>query len=418
MRILFLSHLVPFPLDTGAKIRAHYVLKHLAGAGHEVSLCAFSRPTDRREHVDQLRSLCAEIHLVPIKRSWRRDVASALRSAVTRESFVMNRDWMEPMRSRVVSLVGGRSGFDVIHADQLTMAPYAVAARRARGADRPPMLVLDEHNAVFNVVRRLAACENRPIRRRFLEWEAGKLARYESSLCSRFDHVVWVAEHDRVVLSELPRPTRSPGEAPSTVIPISVNPELEGRIPRSQNPHRVVFLGPLNWPPNRQGILRFFEHVWPQVRAARPDACLTIIGRDPPRSLLAEGRNRPDLDVTGYVSDLTPYLEEAVIFVAPLEAGGGMRVNILNAWCWGIPVVSTSIGAEGLRARHGKNLLIADTTDEFSKDVVTLLRDPTQGERLARAGRQTVEEHYDWRVTYRAWDGVYTDLARRRGTAR
>jgi glycosyltransferase involved in cell wall biosynthesis len=418
MRILFLSHLLPFPLDTGAKIRAHYVLKHLVGAGHEVSLCAFSRPTDRRDHVEQLRPLCAEIHLVPIERSWRRDAAAALRSALTGSSFVMDRDWMETMRSRVVSLVDGSPGFDVIHADQLTMAPYAVAARHACGTDHSPMLVLDEHNAVFNVVRRLAACEVGPLRRRFLEWEADKLARCEARLCAEFDHVIWVAGHDRAVLNEHPRATHCPGEAPSTVIPISVDPELDSWIPRSRDAHRVVLLGTLNWPPNRQGVFRFLERAWPRIREAMPQACLTVIGRDPPRALLKESRHRPDLDVAGHVPDLMPYLRETAVLAVPLDAGGGMRVKILNAWCWGIPIVSTSIGAEGLRGRHGENLLIADATESFSNDVVTLLRDAEQGENLARAGRRTVEEHYDYRVTYLAWSDVYADLARRRGAAR
>jgi polysaccharide biosynthesis protein PslH len=415
MRVLFLSHLVPYPLDTGAKIRAYYVLRQLVRAGHEVSVCAFSRPEDRAEHAQHLRSLCSKVHIVPMERSWRRDVASGLRSAATGTSFIMDRDRMQKMQSCVSSLVEEDPGFEVIHVDQLTMAPYAVAARRRFRRRSFPALLLDQHNAVFNVVRRLATCEARSIRRRLIEWEASKLARQEGALCDQFDHVVWVAEHDRAALDAVPRQARHPAVAPFTVIPISVDPELDARIVRRPSPSRVVFIGPLNWPPNRQGLLRFLETTWPRIRQACPEARLTVIGRHPPRSLLAASRGRPDLDVPGYVLDLTPYLREAAVLVVPLEAGGGLRVKILNAWCWGIPVVTTSMGAEGLRARHQGNLLLADTPDAFAAEVTRLLRDPVLGESLAEGGRKTVEEHYDWRNIYQAWDRVYTDLVAFRG---
>jgi glycosyltransferase involved in cell wall biosynthesis len=340
--------------------------------------------------------------------------------------MVMDRDWSGEMQSRVASLIAGDPGFDVIHADQLAMAPYAVAARKDYETADTPAIVLDQHNAVFNVVRRLADHEDRVLWRRLLTWEAGKLARYEASICADFDHIVWVADHDRAALAGLPPqaggPERegasSPREVPSTVIPISVDPTVEAPVPRSREGRRVIFLGGLNWPPNERGILHFIERAWPGIRKAAPDACLTIIGRNPPRWLINWSRNRPDLDVPGYVLDLTPYLRDAAVFVVPLDAGGGMRVKILSAWCWGVPVVSTSIGAEGLRAHHGENLIIADTADMLSSCVIELLQNPAHGEQLVKAGRETVEKNYNWRDTYSAWDNVYAQLARRAGQIR
>jgi glycosyltransferase involved in cell wall biosynthesis len=152
-------------------------------------------------------------------------------------------------------------------------------------------------------------------------------------------------------------------------------------------------------------VLWFAKEVFPQVRAQVPDALLTIIGKSPPAGLDGEG-----VEVTGYASDLTPYLAETGAFVVPLHAGGGMRVKILDAWSWGLPVVSTTIGAEGIATRHWENILIADDAYTFGQAVVRLLRDPELARRLGCNGRQTIEEAYDWRITYGAWDEVYQGL--------
>jgi glycosyltransferase involved in cell wall biosynthesis len=131
-----------------------------------------------------------------------------------------------------------------------------------------------------------------------------------------------------------------------------------------------------------------------------------VIGKSPPPGLEGAG-----VEVTGYVADLAPYLAETAAFIVPLHAGGGMRVKILDAWNWGLPVVSTTIGAEGISTRHGDNILIADTPETFAEGVLRVLRDEKLSRQLAHNGRRTIEEAYDWRFVYSAWDEVYGNLA-------
>ena len=140
-----------------------------------------------------------------------------------------------------------------------------------------------------------------------------------------------------------------------------------------------------------------------EVAAAVPACVFTVIGKGSPGRLGEKAR----ITVTGYVPDLHPYLAETAAFVVPLLTGAGMRVKILDAWCWALPVVSTSIGAEGLDAVHGDNLLIADDPDAFAASLIRVLRDGREAARIARNGRATVEALYDWRKVYRAWDSVY-----------
>jgi glycosyltransferase involved in cell wall biosynthesis len=114
------------------------------------------------------------------------------------------------------------------------------------------------------------------------------------------------------------------------------------------------------------------------------------------------------VELAGYVQNPTPYLQETAVFVVPLQSGAGVRVKILDAWCRGIPVVSTSVGAEGLDARTGENIVVADDAEEFAASVIRVFGDRILSERLSRNGRQTVEASYDWRRSYGAWDLVYS----------
>ena len=144
---------------------------------------------------------------------------------------------------------------------------------------------------------------------------------------------------------------------------------------------------------------------WRSTRLTRSNApCWNWSGAI--RNPKSEIRN---VEITGYVDDPTPYLVETAVFIVPLHAGGGTRVKILDAWCWGLPVVTTRVGAEGIRARDGENVLLGDTAEAFAQAVVRVLREPELAARLAAGGRRTVEAHYDWRDAYRAWDRVYEE---------
>jgi glycosyltransferase involved in cell wall biosynthesis len=394
MRIVFLSQLLPLPLDAGPKIRAYYVLRHLVDAGHEVSLACFVRPADREHDILAVRRLCHAVVPVPLSRSRMKDVGHGLRSLVSTTPFLIRRDHVPAMDARLARLIDGRS-FDAVHADQLWMAPYAA---RCSG---PALKVLDQHNAVFKVPERLAAHQRNPVVRAVLRREASMLARFERTILERFDRVVWVSEDDR---QSFPG-GRARTDGSHQVIPIAVDPETQKTAARAR-PFRVTFLGGMHWPPNAEGVRWFVERVWPSVADAVPDCEFTVIGKGS-AGRLGRRDQRSRIEVTGYVADLQRYVDETAVFVVPLRTGAGMRVKILDAWCWGLPVVSTSIGAEGVRATPEEDILIADAADEFADAVIRVLKDRAFADTLSANGRATVESLYHWRKVYRAWDQVY-----------
>lgn len=394
MHILFLSQVLPYPLDAGPKIRSYYVLKHLCQR-HRVTLLAFVRDSDRAEDIAHLQALCHAVHTVPMRRSPLRDARFLLQSLLRGQPFIILRDEVRAMVAAVHRLLHAET-FDAVHADQLWMAQYALLAE---AASPRPRLILDQHNAVHLIPHRMAAGETNPLRRAILAREARTLRRYEAAVCRRFDRVVWVTEEDRRAVAALPGAPPLPGP----VIPICTDPDAVPPVERRPRARRITFLGGLHWPPNAQGIRWFAAEVFPRIRARQPDAVLTVIGKNPPAGLDA-----PGVEVTGYVPDPSPYLSETAAFIVPLHAGGGMRVKILDAWIWGLPIVSTPIGAEGIAIRPGEDILIAGDAPAFAGAVLRLLEDESLARRLAAGGRQTVLQKYNWRTVYSAWDGVYS----------
>lgn len=400
-RILYLSELLPYPLASGARIRIYYVLRYLS-THHEVTLLSFVRPDDRPEHVAHLESFLAGVHTIPMQRSLPRDVRAIGASLLTGRPAIIAREEIGAMRRKVEELLAS-GAFDVVHADQIPMARYGLLGQGAN-----VRRLLDQHNATFQIVERLAAGEPFAPKRWALQREARAFARYEREMCRRYDQVTFVSHQDRDLL--LGSWDESLLAKRTAVIPICVDTEAVAPIPPMASPFRVTHVGTMYWPPNVEGMHWFHEKVWPQVRAQVPQARLTLIGKNPPESLRALAAN-PNVEVTGYVDDLTPYLAETAVFVVPLHAAGGMRVKIVDAWCWGLPIISTAIGAEGIDLGDGENLLIADAPEEFARAVVTVLQEPQVQARLRANGRRWVEERYDWRRVYPAWDEVYARLA-------
>ncbi len=402
MRILFLSQLVPYPIDAGPKVRSYHVLQYLCAAGHEVTLVAFERADDELESIEHLQQFCTAVYTVPMTRSRMKDAWYLSQSMLTGQPFLITRDSVAAMHQLIQKLMAEQK-FDAIHADQLWMAQYALTAKMAlNGSGASIKMVLDQHNAVYLIPERLVNDAANPLKRAVLAREARSLYRYELETCARFDQVVWVTDEDRQALSS-DKQSLSDG----LTIPICVDTEVKALIDRASEAKRVTFLGGLHWPPNAEGILWFAREVWPQIVAEVPDAILTIIGKEPPGALFAMESPIPNLHVTGYVDDVKKYLAETAVFIVPLHAGGGMRVKILDAWSWGLPIVSTAIGAEGAQYEDGNNLLIADNADDFAAAVLHLLSDPDFAARVAHAGRQTAETTYEWRKVYQAWDEVY-----------
>lgn len=406
MQILFLAQIVPFPPNAGPKVKTWNVLRFLSQQGYRITLVSYVRP-EETQYLPDLEKICEAVHAVPIRRSRIADAGYLLRSYLTGRPFLIERDDLPSMQTLVNQLV--REGnFQFIHADQLTMVQFALRAAKVASGTKPKV-IFDAHNAVWSIVERMQE-NSRWFLKPVLGVEAARVKHYEGELMQTVDHVLAVTEIDRAGLEEALKFSKSASgsrAAPVTVVPIAVDTTQLQPIHRQPTSKNIVTLGTLHYPPNADGIRWFFTEVFPLVRQRVPDATLTIIGNHPPQDFLDLAARDPKIKVTGYVPELPPYLEKSALMVVPVRAGGGMRVRILEAFAYAMPIVTTTIGLEGIQAELERDVLVADTAADFAESVSDLLENPANQEALSRNGRRLAETKYDWQVVLSAMQTVY-----------
>ena len=222
--------------------------------------------------------------------------------------------------------------------------------------------------------------------------EGKKFRREELQLCRSFDLLLTPSDRERDVLQA------AGGMPPIATIPNTIDPNRIPFLSTTAAANELLFVGTTQVDANRDGLLWFVNEVLPLIAEKVPDATLRIVGGSPPPEIEELGR-RPNVVVTGYVPDVAVEMARAAVFVVPLHtAGGGTRLKILESLAYGVPTVSTTIGAEGLDLEPGEHLLVGDDPPEFARQVVALLADRQLGDRIRRGGRSAVEEAYSWQA--------------------
>jgi glycosyltransferase involved in cell wall biosynthesis len=282
-----------------------------------------------------------------------------------------------------VHSLADRHRFDLLFCDFLhTAAPLLDFTFKPR--------VVFQHNVEFQLRKRKCDVEKSPLRRWVLKNEWTKTHAIEAEVCRRFDQVLAVSGDDQQTMR------REFGSVNTSVIPTGVDTEYFTPTTPSSRPGRLAFVGSMDWDPNEDGVTWFLRNVYSRIRHAAPNVSLAIVGRNPSQRLRALAAKYPDVELSGRVPDVRPYLAEAEVVIVPLRVGGGTRIKIPEAMSMAKAVVSTTIGAEGLPFRSGRELCIADEPAHFAEAVVTLLHDRPLRNSIAAAARKIVVEKYGW----------------------
>lgn len=409
MKILWLSHLVPYPPKGGVLQRAYHLLRGVARR-HTVHLLAFEQRALMRatlgsperggeEAARELGEFCASITFLPIPCE-RRPYGKALlaaRSAFTRAPYTVNwlvSEWMD----RTVARFAREREFDLIHFDTISLAPYL------RHFQRGERRVLDHHNVESQMMARRAGQERNPLKRAYFLGEAAKLRRYERRIAPEFDLHITCSDLDGERLAGV-----APGIAIRTV-PNGVDLDYFSPRGRPPVPESLVFAGGLNWYPNRAAMRYFIAELWPRLKAAFPGVTMNVIGSRPPPELIACAAGDPAFRLHGFVEDVRPYLEAAAVYVCPIRDGGGTRLKILDALAMKKAVVADPLACEGIEVREGSHLLFARNPDEYVERIGMLFQDEARRLALGEAGRALVEQRYSFRRIGEELAGLYENL--------
>jgi glycosyltransferase involved in cell wall biosynthesis len=406
MRTLMLTQVVPNPPDAGPKIKTHFALRTLAQE-HDVELMSFTRSHTETEAAEAMRQWCTQVTTVPLRRQRMREPYHAVRGWAMLRPFLVQRDasraFERALRRRL------RTGdIDVLHADQITMAQYLGVGRQLG-----LRTVFDAHNAVWELVRDLAARQPNPAFRIASEVEWRLLKRFEGHACRASDLTLAVSAHDRDALA-----SAAGGPMHAEVVPIGIEARDRQPVPVPADASHVLSIATMHYPPNAEAVRWFRDAIWPIVQADDARATFDVVGPRPPADLVDWGAQDPRVTIHGYVEDVAALYADAAVFVVPLRSGSGVRVKVLEAMAAGVPVVSTSIGIEGLEVMPGEHLLVADDPTAFAGHVLDLLSSHERRQAFANAGRRRVLERYDWRVCCQPLLGVYRALANGLSTTR
>ncbi|HYO91173.1 MAG TPA: glycosyltransferase [Pyrinomonadaceae bacterium] len=386
MRILWLKTELLHPVDKGGKIRTYHMLKELKRQGHEITYLTLDDRSAGRDAKERAVEYCERLITVPhrtvpkFSAGFYAELALNLASPLP---YFMRKYKSEGMRREILRLAGEGS-LDVLVCDFLQPSvnvPFEVSLPT----------VLFQHNVEAMIWKRHYEVQSNPLKKLYLRDQWRKSFRYERDACRRFDRVVAVSEEDRA------RMEREYDLSEVADVPTGVDTEFFRPLgEEKREPHNLVFTGSMDWLPNEDAIRYFTEQIMPLIKRDVPQATLTVVGRNPYPSLIELSKRDSSVIVTGRVEDVRPYMERAAAYIVPIRVGGGTRLKIYEAMAMEKPIVSTTIGAEGLPVRDGEELLLADEAETFAAAVVRVLEDESFAQSLGQRAARVVRESFGW----------------------
>jgi glycosyltransferase involved in cell wall biosynthesis len=388
-KILWLSHFVPYPPKGGCFQRSYNLIKRVA-AVHDVHLIAVkhkggTHPEDEiREARTELLRHCKSVQILDISASTTAPKLAlrGLASVLTWSPLTVTIYRSAELRAQVRALVQ-REKIEAAHFDAISLADYLEDV-----GDIPT--VMTHHGAESFMIRRRIGNEKNLGRKLFFGLEWHMLRHYEARMCPRFSMNVVMSQLDQEILEQIaPR-------ARFTVVANGVDIDYFAPVEGSRRPWSIVFAGRLDQYSNRHGMLRFMNEAWPIIKRGQPDAVIDIIGSNPPKEIEALAKADANVRVHGFVPDVRPFFATASVAICPIWDGGGTRIKVLDGLAQGMPLVATSIGAEGIDVVPERDLLIADTPEQFAAQISRLFTESELRKKLETNGRHLAETVYSW----------------------
>jgi glycosyltransferase involved in cell wall biosynthesis len=404
MHILFLTAQLPEPPHAGGTLRTNGLMRSVRAAGHDVHILSFGESDQLKTNRAALDEFCASVEIVPPPR---RTIVNRLHDLLLTNLADMQRRFDSPFYAVQLAALLKRQSFDIIQIESLEMAAYLPVIQRV---EPQTPVIYDSFNAEFDLQRSIYEAERRHPRRlpgalySFIQWR--RLKRFERDVCTTVAHTIAVSDADAESFRRLV-PDR-----PVSVVPNGIHTRLYTHPDSSLDlgDYAVVFTGSMGYRPNVDAALWFVDQVLDKIRAHVPDVRFFIVGNHPHNRLNAL-RDRENVQITGWVPDVNPFLHAASVYVVPMRMGSGTRLKLLQAMAAGRAVVSTTTGAQGLTVQDGAELRLADSPDDFAQAVTSLLKDAGQRRKLGAAGMRYVQENYDWSVIAPRLLRVYDEIA-------
>lgn len=381
MKIFIFSPRLPRKYGKADSFTIYHFVRFLHGRGHDLVLMSFFDPEEESEaDLAELNRYCSRVEVATFD-VWKarlRTLAGLFRDRPLQVSY-----FYDPEMQALVNRVLAEEEPDVLYVQYFRSAEYV------RQTPYPKVLSL-QPSQILNL-RRMKTHTTQLRYRLLYSIEYAKVARYEPAILSHFDLSYVISEHDR-------RAIDPEGRIPTLHCrPHGIDVDYfrpAGNVEKEDD--TVIFIADLEVPTNQDAMIYYRSEILPLLYAKKPGLKTLIVGRKPPEWMRAWPGEDPRLTVTGFVEDVRPYLERARVSIDPLRIGAGMQNKILTSMCMHLPVVSTTIANEGIGAKDGEEILLADTPEAFADAVLALLDAPARAAAIGARGRRFVEEGWTW----------------------
>jgi polysaccharide biosynthesis protein PslH len=382
MKILQLCLKPPLPAKDGGCIAMHNITKGLQSEGHKVKiLTIFTLKHDFiPEELDQEYLDNTEIEGVYI--DTRVNAVDAFSSFLTSDSYNVNRFFSTDFDIKLTKILK-KENYDIIHLESLFMTPYLATIRRW---SRSPV-VLRSHNLEFVIWQKIAGGTPSFFKRIYLKYLAEKLRKYELSMLDQVSGIASISEEDKATFREFGV------KKPISTIPVGIN-FSNYEIQENQKVEFCLFhVGSMDWGPNLEGILWFLDQIWPMVNQKFPDLKLYLAGRSIPGQIINAGY--PNVIISGEIENAIEYIKSKAVMIVPLLSAGGIRVKIVEGLALEKAIISTRIGAQGLNCHDGKDILLADSKDEWILAIQKIVDNGALVRSLGKEGRRHAESEFN-----------------------
>lgn len=381
MKILYLTQTFPYPLENGGHIKTYQTIR-LLGQSNEVYLCCFSPQKLPESSIKKIKSFCKKIYCLEspyVVSDFRKIKSFIFRALFSLNPFIAFR-YEDKRMKRITQKLIKKEKFDAIYIGSMNLATYLPQKKQS-------LWVLEEHNVESEMWWEIGKREKWNKFKLFCLLETLKLMLFERKVLPKFDRILAISEVDKQKMVSLGVP-----ESRISFLPTAC--EVNNKFSFKNKGKLIFFVGTLFWWPNKEGIEWFYRKVFPLVKKKIPKVKLLIvgIGGEPDFTQLVE--TDKSAIMVGYQPDLDKFWYQAGIFIAPIRVGSGIRIKILTALSRGIPVVSTSKGAEGIVDKTGHGVFLADNPDDFARQVIALLTDQKLAEEASAQAREFIKKEY------------------------
>ncbi len=382
MKVLILSHKMPYPPHDGGSFVILNFANALAELGCEITILAMNT-YKRKFNVDQIPDeLRRKIRFFAVDVDTKIKPIPFLLNLFQKNSYHVWRYGSSVKFKKILTDLLTRENFDIVQLEGLYLSPYVETIRKYSQAK----VVMRAHNVEYEIFERYAEFESSFIKKIWLKEQARRLKRYEIERLNLYDAIVPITEKDAEVFKIT--------NLLLIVIPAGVEIKEDLNFDNVEFPS-LFYIGALDWFPNQQGLEWFFENVWDEVIKNAPNLKLYLAGRNPHLWKYLNKKQLRNVEIVGEVENSSAFMKTKAIMVVPLFAGSGIRVKILEAMSLGKVVITTSIGAQGINYKNGENILIANTKNEFVSCILKCVNDFNFCVSIGKSAYALIKENYE-----------------------